>query len=118
MNKKDTPNPEGVISFTRKTQCCCGNLHLKIKYSKKSICGISIDLRNSDKCKRSCAEAMERLITLILQNEFNPKSLINGIDICAVIRELENIKCALVSKKEKIPSCTQAVARVLRTFYD
>lgn len=118
MDKKDTPTSEGVISFTKKVQCCCGNLYLKIKHSKKSICGISIDLRNSDSCKRSCAEAMERLITLIFQNEFNPRSLINGMDICAVIRELEKVKCALVSKKEKIPSCAQAIAQVLRTLYD
>ncbi len=118
MNKKNTPPTDGIVTFTRKAQCCCGNLHLKIKYSKKSICGISIDLRNSDKCKRSCAEAMERLISLIFQNEFNPRGLINGMDISAVIRELEKIKCALVPKKENTPSCAQAIAQVLRTFYD
>ena len=109
---------EKVIYFTRKVSCCCGNLHIKLGCNKKRVCEVSLELRNSDQCKRSCAEATGKLITLILRNEFNPVSIINRADIGAVICELEEAECHTViyDGEKLIPSCAQAVSRVLKTY--
>jgi hypothetical protein len=105
-----------ISYFTKKASCCCGNLHIRLGCNNRRVCEVYFDLRNSDPCKRSCAEAAGRIITLILQNEFSPAGIINRADIGAIINVLEETGCpdVMYAGKKAALSCAQAAAEVLK----
>lgn len=109
------PLPDDIPARRLKVETGCGSIHLIISYDPETKKPLEtfVEMGKSGGCAYAWAHALGRLISIQLRS---------GMPVEEIVSQLENILChnplsrAVSKKNEKISSCVDAIAIVLRDF--
>jgi len=107
--------PDNLPAMRFKVKTGCGSIYVMVSYDQKTKCPLEvfIEMGKSGGCTNTWAHGLGRLISIQLRY---------GLPVEEIIEQLKNIQChtplprTLSKRGEKISSCVDAIAIVLKEF--
>lgn len=103
--------PAITTGVTQKIETGCGNMYITINSDEKGACEVFTQIGKVGGCASAQLEAIARLTSLCLRS---------NVKLSSIIRQLSGIRCPspMWSKGEMITSCSDGVAKSLKTFLE
>jgi ribonucleoside-diphosphate reductase alpha chain len=107
------PRKRPVITqgVTQKIETGCGNMYITINSDEKGACEVFTQIGKVGGCASAQLEAIARLTSLCLRS---------NVKLSSIVRQLSGIRCPspMWSKGEMITSCSDGVAKSLKTYLE
>lgn len=109
LKQDPRPRPKFTSGMTIKMVTGCGNMYVTINEDNIGTCETFSTLGKSGGCTASQAEAISRLISLILRSGIKPES---------IVKQLKGIRCPspIIYQGESTLSCADALAKALELY--
>jgi len=106
---KAESRPKSLEGTTHKLSTGCGNLYVTANLHDGKVFEVFAKLGKAGGCSACTTEALTRVISVGLRA---------GVDLSEYVHTLENIGCIspTFSEGEKINSCPDAIAKVLKSY--